>query len=96
MRRVDFNRGKEMIRRTTMLLFAGCLIEAGLLAETAQRQDSAGRTTTKERAATQEAAPGQATPKESTPGRAGEAAAAKSGFPLDEFTEFSAVMVGSM
>ena len=29
-------------------------------------------------------------------GTAGEAAAAKSGFPLDEFTEFSAVMVGSM
>jgi hypothetical protein len=85
-----------MIQWTTMLLFAGCLMAAGLWTEAAQGQDSVGQTTTKEPAATQGAAPGQATPKESTPGQAGVAAAAKSGFPLDEFTEFSAVMVGSM
>ena len=85
-----------MVRWTTMLLFAGCLMAAGPWTEAAPGQDSVGQTTTKEPAATQEAGPGQATPKESTPGQAGEAAAAKSGFPLDEFTEFSAVMVGSM
>jgi hypothetical protein len=79
-----------------MLLFAGCLMGAGLSAEPAQGKNSVGQATTKEPPATQEVAPGQATPKESTPGHAGEAAAAKAGFPLDEFTEFSAVMVGSM
>ena len=84
-----------MIRWRTMLLFAGCLMAAGLWTEAAQGQDSVGQTNAKEPAATQEAA-GQETPKESMPGQAGEAAAAKSGFPLDEFTEFSAVMVGSM
>jgi hypothetical protein len=64
-----------MIRWTTMLLFASCLMRAGPWTQ---------------------AAPGQATPKQSAPGQVGEAASAKSGFPLDEFTEFSAVMVGSM
>jgi hypothetical protein len=92
---VDFNRGQEMVRWPTMLLFASCLMAAGLSTEASQGQDSVGQTTTKEPAA-QQAASGQATLKESTPGQAGEAAAAKSGFPLDEFTEFSAVMVGSM
>jgi hypothetical protein len=87
MRKIDFNPGKEMIRWTTMLLFAACVIGKGLWTEAAQGQDSAGQTATK----------GQATPKESISGQSGEAAAAvKSGFPLDEFTEFSAVMVGSM
>jgi len=80
-----------MIRWMRTLLFAGCLIGAGLWIETAEGQEPVRQAATKEPA---QAALGQT--KESTPGQAGEGATAKSGFPLDEFTEFSAVMVGSM
>lgn len=73
-----------------MLLFAGCLLGSGLRTEAAQGQDSVDQPATRSPAATQQMVQGEATPKESAP------VAAKSGFPLDEFTEFSAVMVGSM
>ncbi len=75
-----------MVRWMTALLFAGCLTAAGLATEAAHAQDAAVQNAPAKNSATEPA----------TPGQTAEAPTAKSGFPLDDFKEFSAVMVGSM
>lgn len=79
-----------MVRWLSVLLLAACLTAMACWAETALGQNSAAQTSSGQAAADQ-TPPAAAAPTQST-----EAPAAKSGFPLDEFTEFSGVMVGSM
>jgi hypothetical protein len=77
-----------------VLLFAGCLIGTARWMP-AQGQDSAGQTSAVQTSSVQTTA----RQTEATPAAAGsvaEAPAGKPGFPLDEFTEFSGVMIGSM
>lgn len=86
-----------MVRWTSVLLFAGCLMATGSWAEPAQGQASGAQTSAGPGSVGQDS-PGQnsAAAAPAPAGQATEAPAAKTGFPLDEFTEFSGVMIGSM
>ena len=78
-----------MVRCIGIILLMGCAA-AAMHAQAPQEQDSVGKAPAAERGATGQTAAGQ-----STAGQTAAAEPAKTQYPLDSFTDFSALMVGS-